>query len=527
MFKKPLGGLKTSAPLRSSDRRKLKQRVLATFTNSNPDIGDLLVPEGIQSVKFSTYQDEPGVAYLDPEGNPLWLTIGKGSDDLLPTIYTLWKQWDLLPFLSTPSAVIPVLVGGADLMIPGVVHHTPGLREGQLVSIRQYSRENGEPTLSPPLVVGRMALPSDRLKESGIEKGKAVFDDMPQGTVLQAGQLEEAEEPPHGPDDSSEPTPDVSSLLHLSLLQAISTTLASLPPSSFPIPSTTFYTNHILPARPAFPASVLATGSDDSTAASIDPQDVTIKSSSHKSLTAFLKSAEKAALLTTKAPQKHSQQSELLVMAVKPTNPAVAGHRSYVTVKNIETKLAKQAEREEREKEGPQASGELVVRELWKPHQASVALIEAFGAKSTDLYSLADIKSLLNSYIAAHSLVNPNDQSYINLDDTIRACTLAKGNSKPKGNEEPGPNLISQDFMKRDELTKSILGKMQGWYEIQAPGKDIIRKKGLLQPIQVVTKVRQGRKASTLITGFEPFMSTSAEDIAEDLRKICAGSTSG
>lgn len=37
----------------------------------------------------------------------------------MPTVYTLWKNGELLPFLSTPSAVIPVLVGGADLMIPG------------------------------------------------------------------------------------------------------------------------------------------------------------------------------------------------------------------------------------------------------------------------------------------------------------------------------------------------------------------------------------------------------------------------
>ena len=59
------------------------------------------------------------MAYIDPDGDPLWFTIGKGSDDLIPTIYTLWRKEDLLPFLSTPSAVVPNLVGGADLMIPG------------------------------------------------------------------------------------------------------------------------------------------------------------------------------------------------------------------------------------------------------------------------------------------------------------------------------------------------------------------------------------------------------------------------
>lgn len=60
MFKKPLGGLKTSAPLRSSDRRKLKQQVVASFGISFED-GDLLVPDGIMSVKFSTHLSEPGV----------------------------------------------------------------------------------------------------------------------------------------------------------------------------------------------------------------------------------------------------------------------------------------------------------------------------------------------------------------------------------------------------------------------------------------------------------------------------------
>jgi translation initiation factor 2D len=40
-------------------------------------------------------------------------------------------------------------------------------------------------------------------------------------------------------------------------------------------------------------------------------------------------------------------------------------------------------------------------------------------------------------------------------------------------------------------------------------------------------KIRQGRKASTLVTGFEPFLVLSGEEMAEDLRKICAGATSG
>jgi translation initiation factor 1 (eIF-1/SUI1) len=48
-----------------------------------------------------------------------------------------------------------------------------------------------------------------------------------------------------------------------------------------------------------------------------------------------------------------------------------------------------------------------------------------------------------------------------------------------------------------------------------------------MMPIQVAIKMRQGRKVCTLITGFEPYLVVDAEEMAEDLRRVCAGSTSG
>lgn len=84
MFKKPLDDLKTSgtsihykiafhsfgstfvAPLRSSDRRKFKQRVIQEFSlqDVSSEDGDRLVPDGLLSVKFSTHSGEPGVCSL-------------------------------------------------------------------------------------------------------------------------------------------------------------------------------------------------------------------------------------------------------------------------------------------------------------------------------------------------------------------------------------------------------------------------------------------------------------------------------
>jgi len=51
-------------------------------------------------------------------------------------------------------------------------------------------------------------------------------------------------------------------------------------------------------------------------------------------------------------------------------------------------------------------------------------------------------------------------------------------------------------------------------------------RKGSLKPISVIVKIRQGRKASTLISNFEPFFLT-ADFLAEELRRICASATSG
>ncbi|CAA7262134.1 unnamed protein product [Cyclocybe aegerita] len=557
MFKKPPSNLKTSAPLRSSDRRKLKQRAVSAYQLSSEE-GDALIPDGISSVKFSTHVNEPGTLYTHVDGTPMWFTIGKGSEDLLPTVYTLWKKQDLLPFLSTPSAVVPILIGGADLMIPGVIQCPPSLAEHQLVAIRQYVNKDGKPALSPPVAIGRMALPSDRLRAAGTEKGKAIHVihtwkdhlwemgskiDIPEDTLLEESapveQGEESEEegtgnqatppPPIPPEEMAETpqtvsyTPqEVTELLNKALLQSIS---KPPPASGFPIPATIFYSNYLLPSRPAFPTLVLPPTGSSSDRPGDPPQvdtEITIKTSSHKSLTAFLKAAEKTGLLTLKPPQK--QQPDVLITAINASHPNIISHVSFVTVKDVELTAAKKAAREGKETTG--GSREVEIKELYKPHQASVDLFEGIGANKADLYTIPQIRTMLNGYIAAKSLVNQNDQAYINLDDLLFACVAAKGSKgKAKAKDAAEPEPPSQ-FMRRDELTKSVVDKMQPWYGVRAEGKEPVTKKGSLSPIQVATKLRQGRKAATLITGFEPFLVIDADEMAEDLRKTCAGATS-
>ncbi|EIW76663.1 hypothetical protein CONPUDRAFT_157843 [Coniophora puteana RWD-64-598 SS2] len=551
MFKKPLGNLKTSAPIRSSDRRKFKERVTRTFSIS-ADVGDTLVPDGLQSAKFITHLDEPGVAYLAPDGDPIWFTIGKGkdADELIPSVYTLWKHPNLLPVLSTPSAVVPVLIGGADLMIPGVFHHPANLVVGQLVSITTVSRDGS--SLGAPLAVARADVDASVITQRGKGKAARVLHtwkdhlftmgrggDPPEGSNVTLSDGEEADIA-NDPEETnvgkglkdlsiggaaeisgndqvklgkSEFTPsnpaskpaaassfskeEVSDILRASLIQAIATTVSSLPAATFPIPASTFYSAHILPARPA-----------SSQATPID-----IKHSSYKSLTTFLKATEKDGLVKLK-----DLKGDILILSINAGHVDVKSHAKYTTIRDVEAKKERQEQRERAEQD---RAHELVVNELWRPHLQTLSFFQQGGFDTEALYTHQDLKSTLNSYIAAHHLTNPNDQAYVNVDGVIRTAISSK---KPS---ETASTSSEPLFVKREELIQQLSSKMQSWHQIYREGDSVPPppKKGQLKRISAAVKTRQGNRVATLITGFEPYL-LDADELAEELRKTCASATS-
>jgi translation initiation factor 2D len=76
----------------------------------------------------------------------------------------------------------------------------------------------------------------------------------------------------------------------------------------------------------------------------------------------------------------------------------------------------------------------------------------------------------LNEYVTSRQLLNARDQSYVNLSaDKVLSETLSS-----HGKNKNGPQEI--EFIKRDELSKRLLEKMQAWYEIRGEGKDTVVK---------------------------------------------------
>jgi len=107
----------------------------------------------------------------------------------------------------------------------------------------------------------------------------------------------------------------------------------------------------------------------------------------------------------------------------------------------------------------------------------SDSLLASFVPSKNDLYSATEIKTMLNSYISSHKLVNSGDQAYINLDDLLYSCVAVKQKSKGKNKDVGGAEETETlEFMKRDELTRKIVKKMQSWYEVTVDGKEPVRK---------------------------------------------------
>lgn len=157
----------------------------------------------------------------------------------------------------------------------------------------------------------------------------------------------------------------MTSILRSALIQSISTTLSG---SSFPITATNLYSTYILPSRPFFPPGTRTPRTP-----------IDIKNSSHKTLTAFLKSLEKDGLLKLKEQKiPKSKAVEVVVTGVSAVHGEVLGHRKYTTIREEEERRARREEREESERS---RVGEMGVVEYWKAWQTSVPFFEEAGGR--------------------------------------------------------------------------------------------------------------------------------------------------
>lgn len=84
-----------------------------------------------------------------------------------------------------------------------------------------------------------------------------------------------------------------------------------------------------------------------------------------------------------------------------------------------------------------------------------------------DLFTQVEIRSIVNGYVTAKQILNPKDQSYINVTaDPILLDAL----SDLKASERR--QLQETGFLRRNEVADKLAKNMQPWYEITGEGKD-------------------------------------------------------
>ncbi|WVF71168.1 hypothetical protein IAT40_005966 [Kwoniella sp. CBS 6097] len=383
------------------------------------------------------------------------------------------------------------------------------------------------PTMALPLPIQALAAPPADSSQSQSSQAGPSRTPSPSAPAIDNLSISEPAAPTASSSSADNtPTPniaslsssEISTLLSIALLQS----LKSLQSSSFPMPASLLYSNHVLPNRPAYIPK--------------DKRDeVVIGKSDWKKLAKWMKEVSKQGLLKTK-----ETKGEVVVQSFDANHPALQNHAEFTTIADIEAKEAKKAARAAAAADpdgssdagagagisggaGTQsaatgagagsASGtakgkakEIVVEELWKPASGALTFWEACGIDNSKFHPPTALKTSLDTYLTKNKLILPDHRSVL-LDEEL---------GRAVGIKRPEPGMT----MARDQVLAKLKASVN--WSVSVGG---VMKKGNLQPINMTVKTRQGRKTVTHVSGLETF-SVDIDSFAEEMRKACAGSAS-
>ncbi|XP_057973359.1 uncharacterized protein LOC131161545 isoform X2 [Malania oleifera] len=230
-----------------------------------------------------------------------------------------------------------------------------------------------------------------------------------------------------------------------------------------------------------------------------------IKKSSHKKLSKWLQTKSSAGLISVK---EDKYKKEMVLLAV---------NRSHVDY----TSFRPEKHQERIDKSSDCAASEarshkmLGVEEIYKPSVHVNPIFTSVGADRGKYFTASEATDIVFSYVEKENLVKPTNKSIVVLDATL-CDALFKGTVK-KGSTYP------TEIHKKD-LGSTFINRMQAHHRVTRGSESIVRK-GALKTIQIMTERRQGNKKVTKLAGLESFL-MDAEALASELQKKFACSTS-
>ncbi|KAG8071058.1 hypothetical protein GUJ93_ZPchr0006g41808 [Zizania palustris] len=559
MFKKHVD-VKALQRLSGADKKKLRRTAKERFPQASESDLDAILPPKVE-VTVAKYPNRVLVYGIEGEFPMLFDVDGRGHE-LFPTVYALWKVPDMLPaFTLKGGEVSRFILGGADLMFPGISIPTEGLpsfQAGKPWSIKVP----GNPA---PIAVGATTMSSNEALKAGL-RGKALriahyykdslwdsadgryvpnegfYDDIvveDPNYASPSQPIDSSEDHAEGMDDSTiegeEAAVDVSEshirdpVIHIEAVEDLTSGVSEvkLPEdktSEEPSQPTeerehqNLSTEEIDSLLEKCLLQALHTSVKDKDLPILGstlwsnhilpyrPPGVTldIKKSSHKKLSKWLQSKSSSGLISAKE-DKHKR--EVMLLGVN------RGHPDYIAFRP-EKKVQELVERHDNVIAEGSSTNQLEVAEIYKPSSHVNPIFMAVGADTGKYYSASEASDIVFRYIEKENLVKPTDKAKVTLDAAL-CDALYKGAIK-KGSAYP------TEIHKRD-LGSTFLNRMQIHHRVSR-GDEVIIRKGAIRTVQIMTERRQGNKKMTRVSGLECFL-MDADSLASELQKKFACST--
>uniref|UniRef100_A0A7N8XZN3 Eukaryotic translation initiation factor 2D n=1 Tax=Mastacembelus armatus TaxID=205130 RepID=A0A7N8XZN3_9TELE len=462
MFVRPFR-VKSNTVIKGSDRRKLRADISAAFPSLSADELSELVPnkEELNVVRIYAHKGDAVTIYVLNK-NPLFFELEKR---LYPTVYVLWRLPALLQTFRTWPPVLQKLIGGADLMLPGVVVPSSGLPKVDQGDCCAVSVVNNR----APVAVGTAAVSSAEMNNLGM-KGRGVcvlhtymdnlwaFGDKSGPPSLpdveSEGQGVNTEESEADEEDEEEERKEVKMheeeeqspvIMDALLLQCFLHALKSkVKKSELPLLTSTFLRNHMFSCCPS-------------------GKQLDIKKSSYKKLSKFLQAMQQQYNLVQVKELTKGVES---IVEVDWKHPEL---RSFVVPEetDVEATLVKDGE----EGDTPY-------------HPPEITTLYCVSARLEPLF--------LDANKSHFSILLPYD-SHVTVNPTLCDCLLEKSEYQ---------EVVS---LKWDDLFSRTLGRMQQCYQVVFPGQAPRIKKGHIEPIDISVASRGSNKKVTLIKNLEVY----------------------
>ncbi|ELT91730.1 hypothetical protein CAPTEDRAFT_202452 [Capitella teleta] len=480
MFLKPFK-VRSQTLIKGSDRKKLRAELSKQFPSVSADVFSSIVPnkEEMSLMKITAHSRESIQVYC-VQKNPVIFEL---NQQLFPTVYTLWNYPELLLVFTTWPPVFKKIVGGADLMLPGVIlteQPSPKMFNGVGKDTACCIKLLGN---KAPVAVGRTAMCAEDMYMSAL-RGKGVtvihsyqdllwavgdksdpplIDDTEMLEIvknrrgeeeivesmasvnLQDGTEGEASE---AVEDETEVDPRSlqeiqDELLEKTFLFALKSQLKA---ANLPILTSKFFKTCMLPLCPP-------------------GQNIDVKKSSYKKLGKFLQSMQERGMIRVK---ELSKGVESIVSFDK-------DHDDVRAVKAVDVPKPEVSAVAEGEVFHPP-----VIEEVFVVSACTAPLFRTSGFSKGDPLLPAQVRQVITEYVRANNLKNPNSRGQVTLDPLLCDALIHKSEY--------------METISWEEITNRCLSKMNPGFQVSVGGAPPVLKKGKVEPIVLNVAQRGGNK---------------------------------